>query len=74
MTVLEIAIERLKALPKDKQPYAAEVIEHIAASDDGAFHIPEEHLAGVLEGLAQAERGEFAIDKEMEVLWTQSGL
>jgi predicted transcriptional regulator len=74
MTVLEIAIERLKALPKDKQAYAAEVIEHIAASDDGAFHIPEEHLAGVLEGLAQAERGEFATDKEMEALWKQSGL
>jgi predicted transcriptional regulator len=74
MTVLEIAIERLKALPEDKQAYAAEVIEHIAASDDGVFHIPEEHLAGVLEGLAQAERGEFATDKEMEALWKQCGL
>ncbi len=74
MTVLEIAIEKLKALPEDKQAYAAEVIEHIATSDDGVFHIPDEHVAGVLEGLAQAKRGEFATDEEMEALWKQCGL
>ena len=74
MTVLEIAIEKLKALPEDKQAYAAEVIEHIAASDGGVFHIPNDHLPGVLEGLAQAERGEFATRDEMEALWKQCGL
>jgi hypothetical protein len=40
MKALEIAIEKLKALPEDRQAYAAEVIEHIAASDDGVFRIP----------------------------------
>ena len=66
MKALEIAIEKLKALPEDRQAYAAEVIEHIAASDDGVFHIPEEHMKGVLEGLAQAQRGEFADEEEVD--------
>jgi len=66
MKALEIAIEKLKALPEDRQAYAAEVIEHIAASDDGVFHIPEEHMKGVLEGLAQAQRGELADEEEVD--------
>ena len=66
MKALEIAIEKLKALPEDRQAYAAEVIEHIAASDDGVFRIPEEHMKGVLEGLAQAQSGEFASDEDVD--------
>ncbi len=63
---LEIAIEKLKRLPEDKQAYAAEVIEEIAAADGEPFRIPDDHLPGVLEGLAQAERGEFASEEEVE--------
>ncbi len=74
MKVLEIAIEKLKALPEDKQAYAAEVIEHIAASEDGTFHIPDEHREAVLEGLAQADRGEFASEEDMAALWKKCGL
>ncbi len=66
MTVLEIAIEKLKALPEDKRTYAAEVIEHIAASDDGIFHIPDEDLTAVREGLEQVQRGAFASDEEID--------
>ena len=74
MKALEIAIEKLKALPEDRQAYAAEVIEQIAASDDGVFQIPAVHRAGVMQGLEQAERGEFASDEEMAALWKQCGL
>ncbi len=63
---LEIAIEKLKCLPEDKQAYAAGVIEEIAAADDEVFRIPDDHLPAVLEGLAEAERGEFASDEEVE--------
>jgi len=72
MKILEIAIEKLKALPEDKQAYAAEVIEHIAASDHGVFHIPDAHRAGVMEGLAQADKGEFATDDQMAALWNSA--
>jgi hypothetical protein len=71
---LEIAIEKLKRLPEDKQAYAAEVIEEIAAADEDVFRIPDDHLPGVLEGLEQMRRGEFATDEEMAALWKKCGL
>ena len=74
MKALEIAIEKLKALPEERQAYAAEVIEHIAASGDGLFHIPAAHRPGVLQGLEQAGRGEFVSGEDMEALWKQCGL
>ncbi len=74
MKVLEIAIEKLKALPEDKQAYAAEVIEHIAAGENDVFVIPGEHREGVREGLTQADHGEFASEEDMAVLWKKCGL
>jgi predicted transcriptional regulator len=38
------------------------------------LRVPDEHRAAVLEGFAQAERGEFASDKEMAALWKRCGL
>jgi predicted transcriptional regulator len=38
------------------------------------FIVPEEHRAAVLEGLTQAERGEFVSDDEMAALWKCCGL
>jgi predicted transcriptional regulator len=40
----------------------------------GVFALPEEHRTAVLEGLEQAERGEFVSDEEMEALWKRFGL
>jgi hypothetical protein len=72
--VLEKAIEKIRKLPESRQAYAAEVLEQIAANpDDEVFVIPEEHMPGVLEGLAQAERGEFAAELEMANLWKKWG-
>ena len=68
--VLEEAIEKVKKLPEDRQSYAAELLEQVVAdADDEVFVIPDDHMPGVLEGLAQAERGEFATDEEMAALW-----
>ena len=72
--VLEDAIEKVRRLPADRQAYVAEVLEQIAAAGSGLFVIPEEHRAAVLEGLAEAERGEFATDDEMAALWKKCGL
>jgi len=72
--VLEDAIEKVRRLPEDRQAYIAEVLEQIAAAGDDLFVVPEEHRAAVLEGLAQAERGEFATDEEMAALWKKCGL
>ena len=74
MKVLEEAIEKIKKLPQDRQAYAAEVLEHIAAADSDVFIMPDGHRAAVLEGLGQAERGEFVSDEELAALWKKCGL
>jgi len=72
--VLEEAIEKVKKLPEDRQVYVAEVLEQIAAAGSDVFDVPDGHRAAVLEGLGQAERGEFASDEEMAALWKKCGL
>ena len=63
---LETAIAQIKDLPPDRQAYAALVLKQIAANDSAPFEVPVEHHAAVLEGLAQAERGDFASDADIE--------
>src|SRR5262249_583974 len=72
--VLEDAIEKVRKLPQDRQAYVAEVLELIAASGGDTFVVPDAHRAAVLEGLGQAERGEFVSDEEMAALWKKCGL
>jgi plasmid stabilization system protein ParE len=72
--VLEDAIEKVRKLPEDRQAYVAEVLEQIAAAGSDLFTVPDDHRAAVLEGLEQAERGEFVSDDEMAALWRKCGL
>ncbi len=72
--VLEQAIEKIRTLPEDRQAYAAEVLEQIAASGGGSFEVPEDHRSAVLEGLDQAKRGDLVSDDEMAALWKKCGL
>ena len=72
--VLEDAIEKVRKLPEDRQAYVAEVLEQIAAAGSDPFIVPEAHRVAVLEGLGQAERGEFVSDEEMAALWKKCGL
>jgi len=74
MKILEEAIEKVRKLPEERQAYAAEVLEQIAAAGGDMLPVPEEHRAAVLEGLGQAERGEFVSDEEMATLWKKCGL
>jgi predicted transcriptional regulator len=71
---LEDAIEKVRKLPEGRQAYVAEVLEQIAAAGSDPFIVPETHRAAVLEGLREAERGEFASDEEMADLWKKCGL
>ena len=60
--VLENAIDKVKVLPAERQTYAAELLEQLAAAGAGVFAVPETHKAAIREGLAQADRGEFVDD------------
>ena len=72
--VLEDAIEKVRKLPEDRQAYAAELLEQLAAAGGGPFVVPDAHRAAVLEGLGQARRGEFVGEDEMAALWEKCGL
>jgi predicted transcriptional regulator len=72
--VLEQAIEKIKKLPEDRQVYAAEVLEQIAAAGTDVFQVPDDHRAAILEGLEQTRRGELVGDEEMAALWKKVGL
>jgi predicted transcriptional regulator len=41
---------------------------------ESVFAVPQAHRSAVLEGLEQAELGEFASDEEMNTLWKKCGL
>lgn len=67
--VLEDAIEKVRRLPEDRHDHVAEILEQIAAFGSDSFVVPESHRAAVLQGLAEAERGEYASDEDMAALW-----
>ena len=60
-TALEKAIEKVKALSKERQDYAAEVLEEIAAEGD-VYRLTDSERQLVREGTAELDRGEYASD------------
>lgn len=72
--VLEEAIEKVRRLPEDRHADVAEILEQIVASGSEPFIVPESHRAAVLQGLAEAERGEYVSDNDMAALWKKCGL
>ena len=63
---IEQAIEALRNLSPARQEEVAGYICHLAADDREPEDIEAAHLPGVLEGLAQLGRGEFASTNEVE--------
>lgn len=57
---IEDAIEALRRLPAERQAELADYIVGLAASEEETEEVDPEHLAGILEGLEQAKRGQFA--------------
>ena len=66
---LEEAIEKIKGLSKERQEYAAEVLEHIAQADDEVHHLTDEERRLVDEGLAELNRGEAASEVEVRAVF-----
>jgi hypothetical protein len=64
--LLEQALAAVSRLPPDNQDEIARLMLRFAAGDDESEEIDAADLSAVLEGLAQAERREFASDAEVE--------
>ena len=67
--LLEIAIEAARQLePAEQDELARTIMEIVGGADESVYVLSEEERAAVEEGLAQAERGEFASDDEVAAL------
>jgi len=64
--LLEKAVEAVRKLPAESQDAIARAMLRLAAGDEEPEPIEPEHLSAVLEGLAQARKGEFATEAEVE--------
>jgi hypothetical protein len=66
---LEQAIEKVKVLPRERQEYAAEVLEKIASTDEGIYPLSDEERRLVREGLAELDRGEVASEADVRAVF-----
>ena len=66
--VLEQAIERVKALSPERQKYVAEVLEQMAEAGETGHRLTEAERRLVEDGLAAADRGEFASEDDVRAL------
>lgn len=64
--LLERALEAVRWLPPESQDEIARAMLHLAESEGEREPVASAHLAAVLEGLAQAQRREFASEAEVE--------
>jgi predicted transcriptional regulator len=60
------AVIAARRLPDAMQDEIARLVLHLSQRSDEPEEIDPAHLPAVLEGLAQAERGEFATEAELE--------
>ena len=67
--VLEQAVERIKGLSRERQEYAAEVLEQIANAGDDLYRLGDEERRLVREGLADLDSGRVVSDAEMAEFW-----
>jgi hypothetical protein len=75
-TLLEQALEAVRAMPPAAQDDIARIVLRLAKDDDGTSPVvlsPDEHAA-VANSKAAAARGEFATDADVRALWAKHGL
>jgi predicted transcriptional regulator len=69
LKALEVAIEKIRALPQERQADAADAIERIIRAAKRTYVLTDEERALVEEGLADLDAGRVASDEEMAAFW-----
>ncbi|MBN8996561.1 MAG: hypothetical protein J0H94_15175 [Rhizobiales bacterium] len=62
-------IEAIEALPPDQQDLAGQLLLELAGQSDRRYSLTPEQIEEVKLSLAEADRGEFVSDEEMERIW-----
>ena len=68
---LEEAIDKVRALPPERQADAADALEMIVKASRRTYIMSAEELALVDEGLADIDAGRVVPDDEMEAFWAR---
>jgi len=72
--LLEQAIAKIREMPESDQDLAVDFLFALAAKGSEPQRLDDATRAAVLEGFAQAERGEFASDEEMAEFFRRHGV
>ncbi|HEY7246410.1 MAG TPA: hypothetical protein VH678_21255 [Xanthobacteraceae bacterium] len=67
-------LNSIRSWPEEDQEELVEAAREIEARRTGIYVMSDEERAAVLEGLAQAKRGEFVPDDEMDAFWKKYGV
>ena len=71
--LLDQAISKARDLSSDEQDALATIMLSVAEGDAFIPELDEESRVAIREGVAQARRGEFVPDDEIEALWKRYG-
>ena len=71
--VLELAIERVRKLPADRQEFLASVLDEYAADSDAVYILSAEEHALVEEDLADLDAGRIVSDADKAGFWNRHG-
>jgi predicted transcriptional regulator len=72
--MLDEAIKKVRELPDSVQDDAAELLFSVAAKQGAPIRLDEETRAAVREGRAQAQRGEFVSDEDLQAFFERHGV
>ena len=71
---IDAVLEGVRSWPQEDQEELVEIARTIEARRTGVYVMTDQERAAVREGLAQADRGEFVSDEEMEAFWKRHGV
>jgi len=72
--LLQKALEKLSALPDERQDELAQMLILVAEKEQEPYVLTPEERAAVEEGLAEIERGELATDEDVATMYARYGL
>jgi hypothetical protein len=72
--LLQQGIEAVRNLPPERQDMAGELLLGIAGVGQTAHRLTAEQVEDLKIALAEADRGEFATDDEIDAAWKKFGL
>ncbi len=72
--LMQKAVETISILPEDRQDELARMLIHAAVQGANPYVLTAEERSAVEGGLAEARRGEFASDQEVDAVYAKYGV